>query len=587
MCNLEQLNDQCYHCPKPSCTLNCPVHQQIPTVLKLYAEGKRREAFDLVFKTNPLMGLCGPLCPHEDLCAKSCPYYKKNHAIIPFYLVEVALRQEFDCLSFNFPKVTKGKVAIIGAGPAGLASAIRLKEAGFSVDVYEKEDGIGGIIRTEIPEYRYHDNYLDELYSALKKDITFYFNKTFGKDILLDDLKDYQYILLACGCTRANTIIKHENVLLGSPLLRELKKGLVIKGKKIAVLGCGHIALDVAGSLKRMGNDVTILYRRLKQYAPVTPTNMQMMLEQGIGFRELLTAYDYKDGKLYLRKMTTGPLDASGRPSVVPTDEVFTEEFDLAVEVYGSDPDYDYLKQFDWFNRRLNKRWLNSNNYQNIYFVGDYYNHPTEIAKAIGDGFKVANCIINGEKELARLQKALNGKNVVFGGSFNPLTIAHQEIIDYLLKFVSSEVSLLPNGDSYTTKQLLPFEKRVALIRLIYPNIKIDDYETRQDFRGTYQYLKDHNHPFFVIGSDSFKNLTNWINGVNLVKENNFIVFVRDNEDLKLVIEENQVLKENIDHFYFLNPSIIPYSASSYRSGDCPEAVDGRIDEVIRKEQLF
>ena len=259
----------------------------------------------------------------------------------------------------------------------------------------------------------------------------------------------------------------------------------------------------------------------------------------------------------------------------------------MAVEVYGSDPDYDYLKQFAWFNRRLNKRWLNCNNYQNIYLVGDYYNHPTEIAKAIADGYKVAKLIITNQSELERLQKALGEKEVVFGGSFNPLTIAHQEMIDYLLKFVTPHVTILPNGDTYQAKTLLPFEKRVSLIQLVYPKIRIDNYETRQDFRGTYQYLKDHNHPLFVIGSDSFKNLTNWINGEALIKENQFIVFVRDNEDLNVIIEENKVLKDNLNHFYFLTTSIIPYAASVYRRGEADYMVDERINQVVKKDQLF
>ena len=587
MNQLEQLNKQCFHCPKPFCSAECPVHQPIPTILDMYAEGKRKEAFDLLFKTNPLIGLCGPLCPHEDLCAKGCPYYKKNKAIIPFYKVEVALRGEFNCFDFQFPEVNKGKIAVIGSGPAGLAAAVKLRQAGFSVDVYEKEQQIGGIIRYEIPEYRYQDTYLDELYEHLKSDINFNFGFEFGKNLLLDDLKAYDFILIACGCTKAKKYIDHPNVYLGSPLLRELKQGLVIKNKKIAVLGCGHIALDVAGSLKRLGNDVTIIYRRLKQYAPVTPTNMELMLKEGISFRELLTAYDYQDGKLYLRKMTTGPLDASNRPSVVPTDEVFTESFDMAVEVYGSDPDYDYLSKYDWFKRRLNKRWLCLNNYQNIYFVGDYYNHPTEIAKAIADGYKNASAVITAQSNLERLQKALKDKKVVFGGSFNPLTLGHQEVIDYLLKYVSPNVVLLPNGDSYSNKTLIPYVDRVKMIRLVYPDIEIDDYETHQDFRGTYQYLIDQNHPFFVIGSDSFKNLPNWINGEQLVKENNFIVFIRDQEEVDSIINENDLLKNNLDHFYFLTPCILPTSASSYRSGESIDVVDARIHEYATKKQLY
>lgn len=587
MDQLEQLNKQCFHCPKPFCSAECPVHQPIPTILGMYAEGKKKEAFDLLFKTNPLIGLCGPLCPHEDLCASRCPYYKKNKAIIPFYKVEVALRSAFNCFDFHFPKVNKGKIAVIGSGPAGLAAAVKLRQAGFSVDVYEKEQQIGGIIRYEIPAYRYQDTYLDELYEHLKSDINFNFGIQFGKNLLLDDLKAYDYILIACGCTKAKKYINHPNVYLGSPLLRELKQGLVIKNKKIAVLGCGHIALDVAVSLKRLGNDVTIIYRRLKQYAPVTPSNMEAMLKEGIGFRELLTAYDYQDGLLYFRKMTTGPLDASGRPSVVPTDEVFTEDFDMAVEVYGSDPDYDYLSKFDWFKRRLNKRWLNLNNYQNIYFVGDYYNHPTEIAKAIADGYKISNDVISEFSNLKRLKEALGDKPVVFGGSFNPLTIGHQEIIDYLLKFVSPNVVLLPNGDSYTNKQLAPFDCRATMIRLVYPNIAIDDYETHQDFKGTYQYLKDKNHPFFVIGSDSFKDLPHWINGEQLIKENNFIVFTRGQEELDSVISNNEILKNNIQHFYFLTPSILPTSATKYRIGEEESCVDERIHKYCLENQLY
>ena len=167
------------------------------------------------------------------------------------------------------------------------------------------------------------------------------------------------------------------------------------------------------------------------------------------------------------------------------------------------------------------------------------------------------------------------------------MTIGHQEMIDYLLNHITKNVIILPNGNIYPRKELLPFDIRCNLIKAVYPYLTIDDYETKQAFKGSIHYLEEHNHPFFVIGSDSLKDLPTWIEAEKLISDNNFIVFSRADSNNQLLIEENELLKKYQDHFYFINATIVNVSSTIYRNTLDETIVDPKIHEIVLRDNLY
>lgn len=585
-----QLNNvlsKCFKCKNAPCVMDCPLHHNIPEIISLYNKEEYEQAFHMLFDENPLFGLCGILCPYEDQCAKNCNYYKVKKERIEFNLIEEDLAKRFDVLNFNFPKVTKGFVLVIGAGPAGLVSSIKLRQAGFKVTLIEKENKIGGVVTNEIPKHRFNSDYFVKMYDAIKDYIDVKLNTTFGKDVNVEDFDNYNYVVVATGCDISNGYFKNPNVYTGIDLLKKINKGLVIQNKKIAVLGCGNVGVDCATSLKLMGNDVEIYYRRKRQYAPMTVDNQMDIDKYEIPFHDLFVGDSYDGKNLVLRKMKLLPPVNGEKPGFEETDETITKEYDVVIESYGSKPDYSMFNDCKWLSARLDNKKLRTRNYANIYFAGDAFKGASTIVKAIADGIKAVKKIIANYDELTRLRKDLEDREVVYGGSFNPITVAHQEIIDYIKNNITDNIVLLPNGNIYPRKELLPFEQRVELIRAVYPDIYIDDYETKHAFGGSVKYLEEHNHPFFVIGADSLKDLPTWIDAENLIKDNRFIVFSRGSTSLQKVIDNDELLKKYENHFYIINTKIINVSSTIYRETLDPSIVDEKVHEIVMEKKLY
>lgn len=584
---LNNVLNKCFKCKNAPCVMDCPLHNNIPEVISLYNNKEYEKAFHLLFNENPLFGLCGILCPYEEQCAKNCNYYKVKKERVEFNLIEEDFAKRFDIFDFKFPEVSKGFVLVVGAGPAGLMAAIKLRQSGFKVTLIEKENKIGGVITNEIPTHRFNSDYFEKLENAIKDYIDIKYNTEFGKDITISDLDNYNYCVITTGCDKQNNYFNASNVYTGVELLKQIKNGLVIKNKKIAVMGCGNVAVDCATSLKLMGNSVGIYYRRKREYAPLTLANQKEIDEYNIPFNGLLVGDSFDGKNMVLRKMELLPAVDGQRPGVIETDETFTEQFDLVVECYGAKPDYSMFNSCDWFNGRLENKKLRTRNYANVYFAGDAFKGSSTIVKAMADANVAVKKILINYDELQRLRCDLKDKQVVYGGSFNPITYAHQEIIDYIRNNITTNLVLLPNGNIYPRKELLPFEQRVELIEAVYPDIYIDDYETKQAFGGSIKYLEEHDHPFFVIGADSLKDLSTWIDAEKLIADNRFIVFSRGATNLQKIIDNDDLLKRYEDHFYLLNTKIINVSSTTYRQTLDPSIVDERVHKIVIKKNLY
>ena len=185
----------------------------------------------------------------------------------------------------------------------------------------------------------------------------------------------------------------------------------------------------------------------------------------------------------------------------------------------------------------------------------------------------------------------IKGK-IIYGGAFNPPTIAHKRIGKYLIdNYKDVELIYLPTNSFYNKDHLVSFNDRFEMTKLLVKDLKnvyVSDYEGKEhQFSGTYYTLKYFNHPLFVIGADSLANLKNWIRGIDLIKENNFIVFPRKNYDLKLIFED-EILKEYKDHFIIIDDYIEDdVSSTSYRNYKDELLLTEEVKEYIKKKGLY
>lgn len=577
----------CFQCKNAFCKKDCPLHVDVPFVIKGFLENKQKEVYEYLLENNIIPNICGILCPKEMQCSKNCLYTKTKGELIRNELIENYLNDKFE-LDYHFPEASKGRIVVVGAGPAGLTAAIILRKYGFFVDVIEAQNKIGGLLQTHIPSFRFDKTKLDNLYNALKDHINFIFNTKLGIDLTYEDLLKYDYQILACGTKNPTRFCHDENVLNAFDILEKFNQNtLDIKNKKIGVLGCGNVAIDCARVLKRLNNDVSIVYRRTIDNSPATVSEINEAKNDNIQFIELKALVEFKDGIGKFQKMKLVDNGPNERAGFEKTNEFEYLEYDYLIEAYGSKPNYDCLKDQSWFKLINDKGYLKTNSYLDTYFIGDYFLHPTTIVKAISDAKEVSNQLIKNYEELIRLKNDLKDNYVVLGGSFNPITKAHQEIINYVYQFITSNIKILPNGSNYPIKNLLPYDERVKIIKLVYPDIEIDDYETKQNFGGTVKYLETRNHPFFIIGSDSLKDLPKWIEFEKLVSENKFVVFTRADENNLSILYQNETLKKHLDNFYLINVSVSNLSSTEYRNTKSSDVVDPRVYEYLMKNNLF
>ena len=583
MKDLKTIAKACFKCQNAPCIKDCPLHNNIPVIMKYYEQEKYLEAYQIIIENNPLISLCGLICPHEHQCAKNCKHLKAFKERIRIEEIEHDLFLRFGH-NFNFPPISKGSVNVVGAGVAGLAASILLRKSGFKVVLCEAENKIGGVIANQIPRFRFDDSVLEDIYNEIKDHIDIRFNTKLGENLTLEDLDNYDFHVIATGSNKPIRILNRENIFSSSWVLSLLKENKFnITNKKIGVLGCGNAAIDTARSLNKIGNDVTIIYRRNLENAPATKHEIECAKTEGVNFKELYSLEEYYEGIATLRKMELLPKVEGERQKFKSTDILENDNFDLLVEAYGANPDFNVFKDLKWFKLIDDKDWLLDSSHLNTYFVGDVYNHPTSIATAIQHAKLMCQKIITNYNEINRIKKDLKGKKIVLGGSFNPPTIAHIEIANFIKKHISKDLLLLPNGNKYPTKELLSFEERLELIKMSFPNIEIDDYEKDIHFGGTVKYLELKDHPFFVIGTDSLRDLVGWIDGKKLIENNKFIVFKRENDNVDEIFEKEILLRNNKSNFYIITISTSNVSSSKFRETfDANYVLDEVYDLIIK-----
>jgi len=328
MSYLEEAN-RCLNCKLPKCRQNCPIDTPIPEIINLYKEGKYQEAGKILFENNPLSAVCALVCPHEDQCAGHCIRGIKSTPV-EFFRIEQELSSKYlEELELSAPIQDKDRIAIVGAGPAGITIAFVLAQRGYKITLFDAHDKIGGVLRYGIPEYRLPKHLVDNIEECLvKMGVKIRPNTLIGPVIPLDRLFEdgYKAVFIGTGVWNPKTLdIKGETLGNAHFAIDYLKSPQTYRlGKKVAVIGAGNVAMDAAQMAKQSGADVTILYRKGFEQMTATKFEIEEAKENGIKFELFRAPLEITDDGLRLAK-TENVVQEDGRIVTKILDE--PEEF--------------------------------------------------------------------------------------------------------------------------------------------------------------------------------------------------------------------------------------------------------------------
>jgi NADH-quinone oxidoreductase subunit F len=389
---------------KAKCINACPIGQDVPGYLSLVAEGRYREAISLIYQTNPMPGVCGRVCTHP--CMEVCVRSQTDEALaipkIKRFAADMA-RKAGLTVTVTKAKDKGQKAAIVGGGPGGLAAAYYLALMGYRPTVFEELPKLGGMLRYGIPSYRLPREILDqEIEFILNAGVEARTGVRVGRDITLEEIrKDHEAVFVAVGAHKSLPIgisgEDHKGVRGGAEFLREVEMGgTPAVGQKVAVIGGGNVAIDVARTCRRMGAEVTVLYRRERKDMPAYGEEIEDALEEGIEIRELVApkAISRNNGRvtLVLDQCELREFDRSGRRRPVPIDGcILSQDYDTIFSAIGQSPDLFFTGSLDLKRDTIAvDRHSLCTNITGIFAGGDAVLGPARVVDALAHGKRAA-----------------------------------------------------------------------------------------------------------------------------------------------------------------------------------------------------
>jgi NADPH-dependent glutamate synthase beta subunit-like oxidoreductase len=387
------------------CNQQCPAGEDITGYMYLAGQGKFEEAWKLIMAENPFPAIMGRVCFHT--CEEQCNRKDHDEAVsihtVECFIGDYALAHGFKISDIQ-PEKDK-KVAIVGAGPGGMSAAYHLKRMGYATTIFDSHQSPGGIMRYGIPPYRLPHTILDgEINRLYDIGIEFNMGVRVGTDISWDSLESqFDAIFIAIGAWEETHLdiegIHKQGIYNALDFLHEINLGKNPKiGKKISVIGGGNSAIDCARSSRRLGAEVTIVYRRTEKEMPAHWEEIEMAKEEGVRFLFLATPKAISGNDhitdIILEKMVLGDEDDSGRRRPLPTGETFTIACDGMIIAIGEATHMAHLP--DYISKKngvVSTDHMGSTNHSKIFAGGDIIDIPHTVTHAIGSGKRAAIAI--------------------------------------------------------------------------------------------------------------------------------------------------------------------------------------------------
>ena len=419
---------RCSQCGVPYCQSHCPLHNNIPDWLKLTAEGRLKEAYELSQATNTFPEICGRICPQDRLCEGNCVIEQSGHGTVTIGSVEKYITDtawENGWVEGIAPLVERSEsVGIIGAGPGGLAAADRLRRAGVQVTVYDRYDRAGGLMMYGIPGFKLEKDIVQRRNDQLSDGgVEFVLNCNVGKDVSFDDIRAKHNAVLiatgvyksrelqgpgsgAAGIVRAIDYLTVSNRKSFGDDVPEFDSGeLSAEGKKVVVIGGGDTAMDCVRTAVRQGaTSVKCLYRRDRANMPGSQRETTNAEEEGVEFVWLTAPKGFTGDTVsgvIAQKMRLGAPDVTGRqvPELIDGSD-YTEDADLVIKALGFEPEdlpklwgVDGLEVTRWGTIKAAFE-THETSLEGVYAVGDIVRGASLVVWAIRDGCEAADTIL-------------------------------------------------------------------------------------------------------------------------------------------------------------------------------------------------
>lgn len=420
---------RCLDCAKPSCVEGCPVNINIPSFIKNIERGDFLAAAKVLKNTSALPAVCGRVCPQEKQCECKCIHLKMNEPAVAIgYLERFAADYERESGQMSIPEIAPAngmKIAVVGSGPAGLSFAGDMVKKGYEVHVFEALHEIGGVLKYGIPEFRLPNAIVDvEIENLKKMGVHFQTDVIVGKTISVSELEaeGFKGIFVGSGAGLPNfmnipgenaiNIMSSNEYLTRVNLMdaaNETTDTPINKAKHVLVVGGGNTAMDSCRTAKRLGAEVTLVYRRSEEEMPARLEEVKHAKEEGIDFLTLHNPIEYiADEKgavkaAVLQVMELGEPDESGRRSPVPIEgKTVTLDVDQVVVAVGVSPNPLVPKSIEGLELgRKNTIAVNDemrSSIPTIYAGGDIVRGGATVILAMGDGRRAA---LNMDKQLS------------------------------------------------------------------------------------------------------------------------------------------------------------------------------------------
>jgi len=435
----KEQSSRCSQCGVPFCQIHCPLHNNIPDWLKMSAEGRLEEAYELACSTNNMPEVCGRICPQDRLCEGNCVIEQSGHGTVTIgsvekYITDTAWEKGW-IKPIKISNEIDMSIGIIGAGPAGLVCAEELRKLGYKITIYDRHDRPGGLLIYGIPNFKLEKFVVERRTNILKESgIKFRQNIEIGKDILFDELKQkHDALLIATGVYKPREVNLIGNNLknifpamkfltasnrkrLGDKVEEFDNGNLNAENKNVIVIGGGDTAMDcVRTAVRQNAKSVKCLYRRDKENMPGSAREVHNAEEEGVEFIWLSNPKKYigteKILSILVEKMKLGEPDSSGRKKPEPiSNSEFEMKADMAINALGFDPE-NLPKLFNDQNLLVSKWGTIKINYQTmetntpgIFSAGDIVRGASLVVWAIKDGREAA-ASINKYLELKQQKK--------------------------------------------------------------------------------------------------------------------------------------------------------------------------------------